>query len=329
MLGKKGNWEQKGIRIFRTLCYDSVGEGESHFPAIAVTDYHFLREGGALPSQFLGNGMKRLILRLLPLLSVLVLIFSLLAMSGSGLVAKKVLAHLLMPAGLIWLGLLFLANTPGIGGRQRSFRAFLWFAYTLSGSPYLGNGLLAIHENPFYASETLAEPLDALVVLGGGTSLTPGGNPSVGLHGDRILKPAQLFLAGNCRRLITTGRSVTERGEDRLLSQETSLLWQSLGIPVDAIAELSQPRNTAEEMLAVAELLKAHPEWEKVGLATSASHLPRALDEARKHGLELIPVPCDFRSTALPLSPLYIVPQARGFRDVQTALWEWLGRAAS
>jgi len=272
--------------------------------------------------------MKRLLLRLLPLVSVLVLVLSLLIMSGSGLVAKKVLAHLLMPAGLIWLGLLLVVNSPGIPRSQKSLLAFLWLGYTLAGSPYLGNGLLAIQENPFYASETLAEPLDALVVLGGGTSLTPGGNPSVGLHGDRILKPAQLFLAGNCRRLITTGRSVTERGEDRLLSRETSQIWQSLGIPADAIAELSEPRNTAEEMLAVAGLLKVHPEWEKVGLATSASHLPRALDEARQQGLELIPVPCDFRSTALPLSPLYLVPQARGFRDVQTALWEWLGRAA-
>lgn len=276
----------------------------------------------------IGYGMKRPLLRLLPFVSVLVLVLSLLIMSGSGLVAKKVLAHLLMPAGLIWLGLLLVVNSPGIPRSQRSFLAFLWIAYTLAGSPYLGNGLLAIQENPFYASETLAEPLDAIVVLGGGTSVTPGGNPSVGLHGDRILKPAQLFLAGNCRRLITTGRSVTERGEDRLLSRETSLLWQSLGVPADAIAELSEPRNTAEEMLAVAELLEAHPEWGKVGLATSASHLPRALDEARKQGLELIPVPCDFRSSALPLSPLYLVPQARGFRDVQTALWEWLGRAA-
>lgn len=272
--------------------------------------------------------MKRLLLRLLPLVSVLVLVLSLLIMSGSGLVAKKVLAHLLMPAGLIWLGLLLMVNSTGIPRTQKSLLAFLWLGYTLAGSPYLGNGLLAIQEGSFYAVETLAEPLDALVVLGGGTSVTPGGNPSVGLHGDRILKPAQLFLAGNCRRLITTGRSVTERGEDRLLSRETSLLWQSLGVPVDAIAELSEPRNTAEEMRAVADLLKVHPEWEKVGLATSASHLPRALDEARQQGLELIPVPCDFRSSALPLSPLYLVPQARGFRDVQTALWEWLGRAA-
>jgi len=272
--------------------------------------------------------MKRLFLRLLPLLSIVALVIALLTMSGSELIAKKVLAHLLMPAGLIWLALLGLVNTPGLPWKQRATLSFIWFAYTLAGSPYLGNALLAIQESPFYGKEALAEPLDALVVLGGGTSVTPGGNPSIGPHGDRILKPAQLFLSGNCRRLVTTGRSVTESGADRLLSRETSQLWQSLGIPADAITELSEPRNTAEEMAAVAILLKAHPEWEKVGLATSASHLPRALDEARKQGLELVPVPCDFRSGPLPSTPLYLVPQARGFRDVQTALWEWLGRVA-
>ncbi|MEM6279289.1 MAG: ElyC/SanA/YdcF family protein, partial [Verrucomicrobiota bacterium] len=86
-----------------------------------------------------------------------------------------------------------------------------------------------------------------------------------------------------------------------------------------------EPRNTAEELAAVAALLKMHPEWKRVGLCSSASHLRRAFLQAESQGLELIPVPCDFRSASLPVSPLYLVPQAKGFRDVQTALWEYLG----
>jgi hypothetical protein len=50
------------------------------------------------------------------------------------------------------------------------------------------------------------------------------------------------------------------------------------------------------------------------------------LKEAKSQGLDLIPVPSDFRSGDLIFSPLYLVPQGRGFRDVQTALWEFMGK---
>ncbi len=39
----------------------------------------------------------------------------------------------------------------------------------------------------------------------------------------------------------------------------------------------------------------------------------------------MIPVPADFLSAPLPWNPLYAVPQARGFQNVQKALWEYLG----
>ncbi len=180
-------------------------------------------------------------------------------------------------------------------------------------------------ERPFYPFEQPLEKLDALVLLGGGTALSPGRRPALATHGDRILRPATLFYEGLVGTLITTGRSITEAGEDRLLSEETSRIWEGLGIPAEAILPLPEPRNTREELIAVAALMRSHPEWKRVGLCTSASHLRRALKEARSQHLELIPVPSDFRSGEIIFSPMYLVPQGRGFRDVQTALWEYLG----
>ncbi len=218
-----------------------------------------------------------------------------------------------------------MACWPGISKWRRLFLVGIWILYSLAGSPYLGIGLLKVLEKPFYASENLKQDLDALILLGGGTAESPGGNPALGTHGDRLYRPAMWYHRGKVKNLITTGRSVTEKGSDRLLSRETSEIWQELGIPEDAIVEIPTPRNTSEELAAVAELLEKHPEWKMVGLCTSASHLNRALGEAKHNGLDLIPVPSDFRSMGLPLSPLYLLPQGRGFRDVQTALWEFLG----
>jgi uncharacterized SAM-binding protein YcdF (DUF218 family) len=270
--------------------------------------------------------MKSTFRRLRPLWATLLLVLLLVAVSGDSLIAKKVVAHLLMPAGFLWLILFVAVTWPGVAKSMRIATVVFFAAYSLAGSPYLGVCLLRILEKPFYALEQPTEKLDALVVLGGGTAMSPGGRPAMGNHGDRITRPAVLFSEGLVGTLITTGRSITEDNADRLLSRETSLLWQAMGIPADRIIEISEPRNTSEELAAVAKLVKERPEWKRIGLGTSASHLPRALDEARAQGLEMIPVPSDFRSAPMIFSPMYLVPQGRGFRDVQAAMWEFLGR---
>ena len=271
--------------------------------------------------------MNSLLRRLLPLLAALGLGMLLVATSGNGLVAKKVVAHLLLPAGLLWLASFAAIFGSGLGNVGRLGAAGIFLLYSLAGSPYLGTWLLGILERPFYAYEQPAEALDALVLLGGGTGLSPGGRPALGTHGDRITRPAVLFHEGLVGTLVTTGRSITEEGVDRILSRETSELWQAMGVPADRIVEVPEPRTTREELAAVAALAKQHAEWQRIGLSSSASHLARAMAEARAVGLDPIPVPSDFRSGKLIRSPLYLVPQGRGFRDVQTALWEFLGRA--
>lgn len=271
--------------------------------------------------------MKSRLRRFRPLWATLLLIVLLVAVSGDSLIAKKVIAHLLMPAGFLWLVLFVALMWPGVAKSTRGFTLLFFAAYSLAGSPYLGVWLLRILEKPFFALEQPVEKLDALVVLGGGTAMSPEGRPALGNHGDRITRPAVLFSEGLVGTLITTGRSITEDHADRLLSRETSLLWQAMGIPAERIVEVPEPRNTSEELAAVAELAKQHPEWKRIGLGTSASHLPRALDEAKAQGLEMIPVPSDFRSGPMIFSPMYLIPQGRGFRDVQAAVWEFLGRA--
>ncbi|MDF1826306.1 MAG: YdcF family protein [Verrucomicrobiales bacterium] len=268
----------------------------------------------------------KFICRILPFLLVSILVVLLVFTSGSWLIARKVVAMLILPAGALWLIGILAMSWPGIRVRVRWGLFLAWLVYSLAGSPYLGIALLKPLENRFLAFEEIREPLDALVLLGGGTIRSPGGAPALGTHGDRVLRPAMLYHQGQARHLITTGQSITEKGRGRLLSRETSIIWQNLDVPVSAITEVPDPRNTEEELAAVAELLRARPEWRKVGLCSSASHLSRAMGEAEKQGLALIPVPSDFRSMSLKFSPLYVIPQGRGFRDVQTALWEYLGQ---
>jgi uncharacterized SAM-binding protein YcdF (DUF218 family) len=270
--------------------------------------------------------MKSLLRRFLPLWAALGLALILVAASGNGLVAKKVVAHLVLPTGLLWLASFAAVFSPGLGKGGRFGVIAFFLLYSFAGSPYAGAWLLGILERPYFAHEQPTEPLDVLVLLGGGTGLSPGGRPALGTHGDRITRPVVLFHEDLVGTLVTTGRSITEDDAERLLSRETSELWQAMGVPAERILEVPEPRTTREELVAVAALAKQHPEWRRIGLSSSASHLARAMAEARAVGLDPIPVPSDFRSGMPILSPLYLVPQGRGFRDVQTALWEFLGR---
>ena len=113
---------------------------------------------------------------------------------------------------------------------------------------------------------------------------------------------------------------------DTLLNLEKTLFYN----PILAFSSIDQflpyeRKNQCLNLYLFSKLLNERLDWNSVGLCSSASHLRRALKEAEAQGLALIPVPGDFRSTPLVFSPLYLIPQGRGFRDVQTALWEFLG----
>ncbi len=240
------------------------------------------------------------------------------------LIAKKVIALLVLPSGLIWLGLMAMVGWPGLNRWGRCLAALVLFGYTVAGNAWAGAWLLAGLESPYSAIARPAEPFDAICVLGGGSSATPGGDAQLGPAGDRLIVPARLFLSGKARHLVASGLSVTDIRGSRSLADDTAAVWLELGIPETAITRLSQPRTTSEEILAFQQVIAANS-WKRVGVCSSAWHLRRVAQICRKQGVGMVPVPADFLSSPLPWSPMYAVPQARGFQNVQKALWEYLG----
>lgn len=240
------------------------------------------------------------------------------------LIAKKVIALLILPSGLVWLGLLTLAGWPGLKKTGRCFAILLFLVYTVAGNAWTGAWLLEKLEAPYVAMAHPAEPFDAICVLGGGSSATPDGTAQLGPAGDRLLVPARLFLSGKTKHLVASGLSVTDIRGSRSLADDTAGVWLELGIPGTAITRLSTPRTTGEEIHAYKALIAAK-KWKRVGVCSSAWHLRRVAQLCRGEGVDLVPVPADFLSAPLPWTPMYAVPQSRGFQNVQKALWEFLG----
>ncbi len=171
------------------------------------------------------------------------------------LIAKKVIALLMLPTGLVWLGLMALIGWPGLKRPGRLLAAAVLVLYTLSGNAWTGGWLLGKLEVPYIALPPVTEPFEAVCVLGGGSSPTPGGDAQLGPAGDRLIMPARLFLAGKARHLVASGVSVTDIGGSRSLADDTATVWLALRIPDSAITRLSEPRTTGEEIRAYKELI--------------------------------------------------------------------------
>lgn len=178
------------------------------------------------------------------------------------------------------------------------------------------------------------EPFDYVVVFGGGTRVSPSGRAQLSSAGDRVGYAASLYLSGIAKHLVTTGDNLVISGsltsgfktEDDP-SYQTKQVWQSFGVPADAIFELPG-QNTSSEVAA----LREHTEYwqdKRCAILTSASHMPRALALARRAGIRVLPIAADYRTSTDPLTINQFFPEAENLGRLQLIFKEWLAMRIS
>ena len=131
-------------------------------------------------------------------------------------------------------------------------------------------------------------------MLGGGGGPGAHGRQQGNSSGDRLILAAQLYHQKIAKKFICTGQriaSMNSSGVDPAVASRDILL--NLGVPDSAI-EMMGGRNTSEEMRELAGRFRDSKA--RIGLLTSAWHLPRAMRLANRNGLQPIPLPADFRS---------------------------------
>lgn len=242
---------------------------------------------------------------------------------------QKFVARLVMPSGLLWLLLIGVTVWAWRSGQRK--QAFAWtgtlLLYTVIGNCWVGTALLGALEAQI-PNHHLADPrpFDAVLVLGGGTKPGPGGSPQLSSVGDRVALAARLYHAGRAPVLVTSGSSIAAIHGAADISEQTARIWTELGVPPSAIRRVPLPKNTSQEVAAYKTLIAAEG-WKRVGIVSSAWHLPRVLRQCRQHDLELLPLPADHRGVVPGFALVWLVPQAIGFAQVQSALWELVGMA--
>lgn len=242
---------------------------------------------------------------------------------------QKTIALLVMPAGLLWL-LLLLACLLCFRNRQKPLAAFLLilaYLYACAGNVQLGAALMARLESSIPPVElNLSEPFDAVFVLGGGSDEDPLGRPQLTYSGDRICLAARLWHRGNARLLVASGMGLDSLRGVQNGGVESRAIWRDLGVPDSAILVVEESCWITRDEIAAYRQLQGRYGWKRMGLVSSAAHLPRALALAKKMGLEVTPLGADWRGRRHAFQLQSLVPQADGFMNVQRASWEFVGR---
>lgn len=250
------------------------------------------------------------------------------------LLASKVATQLVMPAGIVAL---LLGLSLAAGALRRSRAAWiLGFAalalYWIAATPAVANWLLWTLESR-HPPATLAEarPLEAAIVLGGAVLAPEGARRHVGVTraSDRVLLAARLHRAGKIRLIVVSGGNLNRDPDPaRRAPPEAEHIRDLLiewGVPPEAILIEGQSRTTHENAVETRRLLGAR-RLGQAYLVTSAAHMPRALAEFRRAGLDVVPFAADVRSTR-PSAPELLdwLPSASALQQSGEVIKEWIG----
>lgn len=198
----------------------------------------------------------------------------------------------------------------------------------LSSTSWIGGLLIGSLERQY--PQPKAPKGDIIVVLGGGaTSGTPDFDGEGNLSGsaaNRLLIAARLHRTTGLPILISGGKVFSDTGIESEISKRQ---LQALGIPAKDIFVENHSLNTEQNARFTAKMLKKY-NFSSPILVTSAFHLPRAVIEFAKTGLQILPYPSDYwTSRPEKLYAVKLVPSSSGLSLTGTALKEYLGILAA
>ncbi len=165
----------------------------------------------------------------------------------------------------------------------------------------------------------------------------PRATAEVGEAGDRMIYAASLYQQGVAPRLILSGGGVMVDGT-AIYPEANAMaeLLAILGVPADALILESRSRNTYENAVEVKRELAAL-RVERIGLVTSALHMPRSVAIFARQGISVTPLPTDYQVTYadwdfytqpnLAVQLANLAPTAGNLDKVSDALKEYIGIA--
>lgn len=209
---------------------------------------------------------------------------------------SKALMHLLLP--VVWvLGLLLLAFFTKNKKFSKICLGIAIVLFLLFSNEWLVTRAYSLWEEPVYPISQITEPYDVAVIMGGFTDAAKQPRDRVYLTSavDRMMHAIQLYRMGKVRKLLPSGGSgipgFTEALEADMIKKA---MMNCLVQPQDILVE-NRARNTRENAVFSAEIIRRNFQNPRVLVFTSAFHCRRSRASFEKAGLRVDVFPVDFK----------------------------------
>ena len=210
---------------------------------------------------------------------------------------SKLLPPLLYPLGLVSLLILLALILWRRPKAQRVVLIIALICLWLSGNHWTAMSLARSLEWRYTTPDPIPQA-EVVVVLGGGTEPADPPRPLAEVNGagDRLIYAAWLYGQGSAEHILVSGGLLDWMQAGSTPAEDMAALLQVMGVPEEAIWLQSRSRNTYEDALYSAEILRQKGIGRAL-LVTSAWHMPRAVRLFQAQGLEVIPLPTDYNVT--------------------------------
>jgi uncharacterized SAM-binding protein YcdF (DUF218 family) len=240
---------------------------------------------------------------------------------------SKIFEFLLMPVTWILVILIWgmFRQKSGFGRRLLISALTMLLFFT---NPFIVNRVMNAWEVKPYSSGQIREPYDIGILLGGSMRYYNDvlERPVYSNSVDRLLQTIELYHEGKIRKVLLSG------GSGRLsrpLEKESPIIQKVLvngGVKPDDIILESESRNTRENALYSAEIIKKEYPGARTLLITSAWHMRRSVACFSAAGLDPVPFPVDERAGQGGWTPdRLIIPSVSSLQDWNTLIHEWFG----
>ncbi|HOY97255.1 MAG TPA: YdcF family protein [Catalimonadaceae bacterium] len=211
---------------------------------------------------------------------------------------SKTLLHLLLP--VVWvLGLLIWAFLTQSQTRRKKLLGFSIGLFLLFSNDWLATRAYRLWEYPVIPINKVTQKYAVAVVLGGFTDLSKQPRDRVYLSqgSDRLMHALLLYRLGIVKTILASGGSGIPNFIDASEAERIRDVLKTCNVDTNDILLEPKARNTHENAVFSAAIIRKHFPGGKVLVFTSAFHCRRAHACFRKQGLDVDMFPVDFRFT--------------------------------
>ncbi len=198
--------------------------------------------------------------------------------------------------------------------------------YIISTPIYSNNFFTLVEGSEYRKPISAIDSADAIVVLSGMLGINEVGDSTYVEWGDpdRFFGGIALFKAGKAQKLVFTGGKMPWDKSKKTEGEVLKEFAISNGIPSDKILVTKDVENTADEAVAVKELISPN---KKIILVTSAYHMYRAKILFEGKGFNVIPYKVDYKVYRdNELVVMDFLPCAGSLEQTETGTREIIGR---